>query len=285
MRHRSNYTLFHKPIHGFTLIELLVVISVIAVLLAILMPALQKARRIAREVVCSSNLRQLALAALTYEVDNERLPEHYTENPSGSRPRTAWSEQIASNRDLADHRKLWIPYIPDLKFFNCPLLKTLDISINAVPLNSHRVYCGYTFVFGYWRDRGVDGQWAPESARWTKTTQNWKYRGKKVKVLACDRLYQSIPSSYYRINHGSRLGLRENYVVAKDPQDFVVSVYEDYSFGSSMITDDLREKTNAIYVFKDGSVGKYSGGDRSMVSVFEPSDQNGRMGSQLMPLE
>lgn len=59
---------------GFTLIELLVVVSLIAVLVAFLLPAVQFARESARRAQCASNMRQIALGVLNYEVNHERLP-------------------------------------------------------------------------------------------------------------------------------------------------------------------------------------------------------------------
>ena len=50
--------------NGFTLIELLVVIITIEFLLAVLMPAKQKFKKVASEIACRSNLKNVGLAVL-----------------------------------------------------------------------------------------------------------------------------------------------------------------------------------------------------------------------------
>ncbi len=269
---------------GFTLIELLVVISIIALLLSILVPALSRVKRLAREVVDISNLRQIGIAGLTYESANGRLLMHLIEYPGLT---NAFPEMLSSNwgggGDGVDLREQWEPYLGDTNFFNCPFLKSLDMSTSTIPLREKRIYGSYSLAT-YYRDREVNGNWAKdnEQGRWSKTGRKWRYRGKEMEVLACDRLYRQYLQGNYRLNHGRDVtGSWHSYAGYNDGKEFVHSTF------LALILDfneDLRQETNACFVFKDGSAGKYDGDDDAMIEVFDPDGQSNRMASQLMPV-
>jgi prepilin-type N-terminal cleavage/methylation domain-containing protein/prepilin-type processing-associated H-X9-DG protein len=77
-----------RKIKGFTLVELLVVIAIIALLMAVLLPALNKARELARRIVCGNQFKTLMTANFLYAeaYDGKFVPiSYYVMGPSTGR--------------------------------------------------------------------------------------------------------------------------------------------------------------------------------------------------------
>ena len=122
---------------GFTLIELLVVISIITLLIGILLPALGAAREAGRSAVCLSNLRQLATAWTTFEVDHKMvLPGgDYSDAPSTYK---YWWAASDGSGAMDSERGYLHGYVPYETVEGCPSIEITD----------EKAYWGYT-TYGY----------------------------------------------------------------------------------------------------------------------------------------
>jgi len=107
---------------GFTLIELLVVIAIIAILAAILFPVFNSAREKARQISCTSNMKQLVLAFLQYEQDyDEASPIGYNAT-YGYGPETAplYNHTVNPIGQPTAMAAQLQPYVKDWGVFQCP---------------------------------------------------------------------------------------------------------------------------------------------------------------------
>ena len=109
---------------AFTLIELLVVIAIIALLVTLLVPALSEAKRHAKVVICSTNLRAYATGLTTYSAEDDK--NEYPQNTSwtihfpwsqnyGYPPAHEWLDQYLEMVCGGNGDIMWCPLDRDMR--------------------------------------------------------------------------------------------------------------------------------------------------------------------------
>jgi prepilin-type N-terminal cleavage/methylation domain-containing protein len=94
---------------AFTLVELLVVIAIIGILIGLLLPAIQAAREASRRMVCSNNLRSIALGLLSYHESRKQFPPGGITkgNCCSTKSYTTWSIEVLPYIEQSSLYKLY----------------------------------------------------------------------------------------------------------------------------------------------------------------------------------
>jgi prepilin-type N-terminal cleavage/methylation domain-containing protein/prepilin-type processing-associated H-X9-DG protein len=166
-----------KPVRpgrtAFTLIELLVVIAVIAILIGLLLPAVQQAREAARRAQCINNLKQIALAAASYESVTGIYPPGTFIQPI---PEGAWAWWITTSGPVVH----LLPYLDQSQTHNA-----INFSISMLLPQNQTAHA-----------TGIETLWCPSDG---------SVRG--VKPLPDDALYESAPPGSLRMAYSSYVGV------------------------------------------------------------------------------
>ncbi len=268
--------------HGFTLIELLVVISIIAILMAIMMPALSKARWQARQTVCLTNLKQVALGALAYEASEGRLPAHVWElsqNQFGQSTAIPQQITIGSPSGEYDVRNLYRSYV-SVNYFKCPFLPSWNREVEEIEAD-YNIYTDYFISGGYWARVSPEQDWSDivgrnynPSAIYTKSYQDWSYGGNRFNVLFGDGLWTYKSGNQFRNNHKPSRGNYSLYERTYPNAERWVSTFYFATYASQNDVDRLKADSVANFVFADGSAEAIRGSDNRIVEVPHRRDNN-----------
>jgi len=110
-----------RPIRmGFTLVELLVVIAIIGILVGLLLPAVQAARDAARRMSCSNNMKQMGLAAHSFESAHKKFPPGLLgpQDANGARDHVWWSDPELFSTPSVGTNVFLLPFMEQTQIYN-----------------------------------------------------------------------------------------------------------------------------------------------------------------------
>ena len=147
--------MYQKKYNNFTLIELLVVIAIIAILAGMLLPALGKARNKAKGISCTSCLKQISLANVSYTNDYDGYSVPYKNPSAGHGTNCAYWHGLSEGSgtyNLTKNEYLGAYIGESGKVFVCPHLANRVTDYKAVAISGY----GYNALWlGRYSSKGI----------------------------------------------------------------------------------------------------------------------------------
>jgi prepilin-type N-terminal cleavage/methylation domain-containing protein len=177
-----------KP-QGFTLIELLVVVAIIALLISILLPSLSNAKEQGKRAVCSSNLRSITQAMITYAMDyRDVMPQH-----EGVEPTYVYVDKGSEQWHLAE---LILPYMGSENITRSGPGETFTDQDFELSANLGRIFhCPSTGNAtssdeGWWRNPSIWGAFMDYAQIWNFVGPAAIVRGDAVEASTSEGIYR-----------------------------------------------------------------------------------------------
>jgi prepilin-type N-terminal cleavage/methylation domain-containing protein/prepilin-type processing-associated H-X9-DG protein len=176
----------------FTLLELIIVIAIIGILTTILLPSLSKARRSAKNAVCSSNLAQITRGAHIFAKQNN--------NKFWERKKDIKPTHIGRETNNAKHEFNIYNEFVNRELYSCPLAPE-PINFEYVEqLNPRRTEAQYLLLWGQRTNAAYNSRGFENLLQETFTNNVNNVTPKEFSVLAMDYISEK-QGGYFEASH------------------------------------------------------------------------------------